>query len=81
MSLTTLEERVEMSRKPKRSQNMALKTTHDNEQFAIAKAHVEGITASEYIHRLITAERLKCENDLRILGAALGLQINKVNKD
>jgi hypothetical protein len=71
----------DMARKPKKTQNMGFKTTIENEQFVIARAHINGTSASEYIHRLITADRQKIESDLKVMAKALGLNINPVNKD
>lgn len=71
----------DMARKPKKTQNMGFKTTIENEQFVIARAHVEGTSASEYIHRLVSADRQKTESNLKIMAKALGLNINPVNKD
>jgi hypothetical protein len=71
----------DMARKPKKTQNMGIRTTAENEQYVIGAAHVAGISSSEYIHRLITADRQKTESELRLMARALGLNVNHVNKD
>jgi hypothetical protein len=71
----------DMARKPKKTQNMGFKTTIENEQFVIARAHIEGTSASDYIHRLVSADRQKTLAELKVMAKSLGLNINPVNKD
>lgn len=72
---------TDMARKPKKTQNIGIRTTIENEQFLIGKAHIAGVSTSEYIHRLITEDRLKTEGNLKIMAKALGLNVNPVNKN
>jgi hypothetical protein len=67
-------------RKPKKTVNMAFKTTDDNLSFVIGKSEVLQVTPSEYLHRLVTQDRINSERELMLMAKAHGLQINKVNK-
>ena len=69
-----------MARKPKRPACIPTKTTLENQSFVMGRCHIDGISASEYVHRLITADRLKNEHDFNVMASALGFQVNRVNK-
>ncbi|TPQ24921.1 hypothetical protein C2U68_17235 [Methylomonas koyamae] len=67
-------------KKTKRTNSVAFRTTSENDLHVMGRAECMGITPSEYLHRLLTQDRINAERELIIMAKAHGFNVNKANK-